>query len=95
MTWLNFFFYMILQKLFHFFLNLKTKRRSYSQYSVKILFLAAIIFCLPIADGWTQEIQSLKPGAIQKRSKETMEYYKLQKKLKEKKLHAKVIKKPA
>jgi len=51
-------------------------------YSIRFVLLFAVaVFYIKGIDVRAQQIQSLDPGAMQKRTQETMEYYRLQKKL--------------
>lgn len=53
---------------------------------VKItLLLVTVLLCLPTTGTWAQEVRGVDPGAIQQRAIDTMEYYRLEKKLREEK----------
>src|SRR4030042_1969044 len=51
----------------------------------KLLLFVAIAFYLQTPGIWAQPVPGVDPGAIQQRAIDTMEYYRLEKKLKEEK----------
>ena len=50
-----------------------------------VLFLAAFLSCWPAREIRAQDLRALDPSAIQKRSEETMDYHRVDRKLQEKK----------